>query len=433
MALSCDQDFDPIFSAFTSAKPSDEALGTIRRMDRREFLIGTAAGAAARATSARNTIAQEAPNLDQSASFPVAVSPAPQGRVVGVKMLTPPTAPIAPVIEQLHKAGITAVFTRIDDFFADVTVARNVREFRKLLRDAGIQFYITVPVFLNPDALAKDPSLVGYGSMGNPSKSTEADWLQFVCPTRPDYRKQRVAWFVSLVRELHPDGLSLDFIRYFIYWEAVTPGRTGVSIEKFCFCDYCLRLMTEELGFHFPADIATRQAKAAWVLANHREEWTAWKCEKITSMVRESAAAAKAVQPELKISLHGVPWMENDYDHGLRVVVGQDLQKLAPYVDIFGPMCYFEMLHRAPEWVHDVVVDYFRLTGKAPLPSVQVSEFRREPVAVETIRNHFLAGFESPSAGVNVFEWNGLRNDLAKIAILQETAREHWLGRTPER
>jgi hypothetical protein len=262
--------------------------------------------------------------------------------------------------------------------------------------------------------------------MGNPSKSTEAAWLQFVCPTRPDYRKQRIAWFVSLVRELHPDGLSLDFIRYFIYWEAVAPDRTGDSIEKFCFCDYCLRLMTAELGFNFPADAVTRRAKAAWVLAKQRKEWTAWKCEKITSMVRESTLATKAVQPELKISLHGIPWMENDYDRGLRVVVGQDLQKLAPYVDIFGPMCYFEMLHRSPEWVHDVVVDYFRLTGKAPLPSVQVSEFRREPVAVETIRKHFQAGFESPSAGVNVFEWNGLRNDPEKIAMLQETARGHW-------
>jgi hypothetical protein len=146
-------------------------------------------------------------------------------------------------------------------------------------------------------------------------------------------------------------------------------------------------------------------------------------------MVRESGAAAKAVQPELKISLHGIPWMENDYDHGLRVVVGQDLEKLAPYVDIFGPMCYFEMLHRPPEFVHDVVVDYFRLTGKAPLPSVQASEFRRDPVAVETIRRHFLAGFESPSAGVNVFEWNSLRNDPEKIAILQETARGvGWRG-----
>jgi len=403
-------------------------------MDRREFLICTVAGAAGVAGSARIALARPAPPLDKKGTpAQVGASAADPRRIFAVKMLTPPAAPVASVIGRLHKAGITAVFARIDDFFTDATVERNVRDFRKRLRDARVQFYITVPVFLDPEALARDPGLVGYGSMGNPSKSKEAAWLQFVCPTRPEYRKQRIAWFVSLVRELRPDGLSLDFIRYFVYWEAVGPGQAGDSIEKFCFCDYCLRLMTAELGFHFPADALTRQAKAAWVLANHREQWTEWKCTKITSMARESAAAAKAVEPELKISLHGIPWMENDYDHGLRVVVGQDLQKLAPYVDLFGPMCYFEMVRRPPEWVHDVVVDYFRLTGKAPLPSVQASGSRRGAVAVETIRKHFLAGFESPSAGVNVFEWTSLRNDPEKIAILQEIAREHGLNGAPER
>src|SRR5215831_20582926 len=222
-------------------------------MDRREFLITTAAGAAAIAGSVRNATAQEAPiaPLGKAASKPV----------IGVKMLNPPVAPVAPVVEQLHKDGMRAVWARIDEFLTDTTVERNVREFRKLLGDAGIQFYITVPTFLNPDALVKDPGLVGYGSMGNPSKSTEATWLQFVCPTRPDYRKQRIGWFVSLVRELHPTGLSMDFIRYFIYWEAVAPDRTGDSIEKFCFCDHCLGLMTTELGFHFPAGAATRQPR----------------------------------------------------------------------------------------------------------------------------------------------------------------------------
>jgi len=394
-------------------------------MDRREFLITTAAGAAAIAGSVRNATAQEAPTapLGKAASKPV----------IGVKMLNPPVAPVAPVVEQLHKDGITAVWARIDEFLTDTTVERNVREFRKLLGDAGIQFYITVPTFLNPDALVKDPGLVGYGSMGNPSKSTEATWLQFVCPTRPDYRKQRIGWFVSLVRELHPTGLSMDFIRYFIYWEAVAPDRTGDSIEKFCFCDHCLGLMTTELGFHFPAGAATRQAKAAWVLVNHREEWTAWKCEKITSMVRESAGSVKAVQPDVKICLHGIPWTENDYDHGLRVVVGQDLRKLAHYVDIFGPMCYFQMLQRSPEWVHEVVADYFRLTGKAPVPSVQASGSRRDPIAAETVRKHFLAGFAPPSAGVNVYQWNSLRSDPEKVAILQETAKGHYVAGASER
>src|SRR6185369_14743916 len=139
--------------------------------------------------------------------------------------------------------GVTAVFCRTDKLFTDPTAGRNLREFRKLLAAAGIRFYITAPVFCDPDAVRKNPGLLGIGHLGNPSKTPGVEWNTFVCPTRTDYRKQRTADIVSHVRELQPDGLSLDFIRYFVYWERVKPEQTGESLEKFCFCDSCLRLM----------------------------------------------------------------------------------------------------------------------------------------------------------------------------------------------
>lgn len=340
---------------------------------------------------------------------------------VAVKLLNAPAAPVAPVVEQMRAAGVTAVFCRTDKLFSDAAAGRNLREFRKLLAAAGIQFYITAPVFCDPDAVRKNPELLGVGHLGNPSKTPNVEWNSFVCPVRPAYRKQRMANIVDHVRELHPDGLSLDFIRYFVYWEGVKPDQSGDSIEKFCFCDSCLRLMNSELGFRFPANAVTREQKAAWVLGTHREEWTAWKCEKITSMVRDTVAAARTVVPGLRISLHGVPWMERDYDGGRRVIAGQDLQKLAPFVDSFGPMAYFQMLHRPPEWVHDVAADYFRATGKAPLPSVQASgSNRNETIAADLFRRHVQAGLESPSAGINVFNWERLSRDPEKLDVLHQ-------------
>ncbi len=347
------------------------------------------------------------------------------GPEVAVKMLAPPAAPVGPVVEQLRAAGVTAVFCRTDNLFTDAATGRNIREFRKLLAGAGIGFFITAPVFCDPDAIRKDPTLLGVGSLGNPSRDPQAGWLAFVCPSRRDYRKARMAAIVDQVRELQPDGLSLDFIRYYIYWERVPPGKSANSIEKFCFCDHCLRLMTTELGLRFPPELTTREAKAAWVLANHRDEWTAWKCETITSMVRDTVAAARKVIPGLRISLHGVPWLEHEYDDGLRVVAGQDLKELAPYVDVFGPMCYFQMLERQPEWVHDVVVDYARLTGKAVLPSVQaVGSSSGDPSGLDAFRRHLRAGFESPSAGVNIFSWERLRRDGGVLDALRQVLAE---------
>ena len=350
---------------------------------------------------------------------------APRGREVAVKMLNPPAAPMAPVVEQLRTSGVTAVFCRVDNLFTDGAAGRNLREFRKLLAESGIQFYITAPVFLDPEAIEKDPGLAGVGHLGNPSKVAGLKWYGFVCPARPEYRKRRMAGIVALVRELRPDGLSLDFIRYFVHWERVGPQQPGEAIEKFCFCDDCLGLMNSELGLRFPADAATRQAKAAWVLANHRQAWTAWKCEKITSMVRDTAAAARSILPGLRISLHGLPWMEQEYDGGRRVVAGQDLKKLAAYVDVFGPMCYFQMLGRPPEWVHEVVADYFRQTGKPPLPSLQVGgSSRNEPLAADALRRHLRAGFHSPSSGVNLFSWERLKGDAEKLDILRQVLAE---------
>jgi hypothetical protein len=348
--------------------------------------------------------------------FAAPVLAASSANFVAVKMLNPPAAPVAPVVEELRAAGVQAVFCRTDALFTDAAVGGNIREFRKLLADAGMQFFITAPVFCDPEAVKKDPGLMGFGSLGNPSKAEGADWLAFVCPTRQSYRKARIAAIARQLRELRPDGLSLDFIRYFIYWEKVAPGRTGDSLEKFCFCDHCLRLMTSELGLQFPAELKTRQAKAAWVLANHREKWTEWKCEKVTSMVRDTVAAAHEAIPGLRISLHGVPWLEHEYDDGRRVVAGQDLKKLAPYVDVFGPMGYFQMLQREPEWVHSVVVDYQRATGKLVLPAVQAVE------DADAFRRHLRAGLDPPSAGINVFSWERLARDPEALKAVSAAA-----------
>jgi hypothetical protein len=349
---------------------------------------------------------------------------APQQPLFAVKMLRAPLAPVEALVKELRAAGVKAVYCRSDDLFTDPVAGRNLREFRRLLREAGIAFHITAPVFLDTAAIARDPSLAGIGHLGNTSREPGVAWLGFVCPARPDYRRRRLDDMIAKVRDLRPDGLSLDFIRYFIYWERVKPDQPADSLEKFCFCDYCLERMQADLDLQFPAGATTRQAKAAWVLANHRERWTAWKCETITSMVRDAAREARAALPGLRISLHGVPWLEADYEGGRRVVAGQDLQQLAPYVDVFSPMCYFQMLGREPGWVRDIVSEYGRLTGKPPLPSVQAGGSRDAVLTLDAFRRHVRAALEPPSLGVNVFNWDRLKADGEKLSALRELLAE---------
>jgi hypothetical protein len=192
----------------------------------------------------------------------VANASAGEAPLLAVKMLNPPAAPLESAVAELKTAGVRAVYCRVDNLLATPTTSAHVRNFRQLLADSNITFHITAPVFLDTAALARDPALAGIGHLGNPSREPGVAWLGFVCPARPDYRQQRQAQILNQVRELRPDGLSLDFVRYFIYWERAKPDQSAEEIEKFCFCDHCLHEMETTLGFQFPADASNRTARS---------------------------------------------------------------------------------------------------------------------------------------------------------------------------
>jgi uncharacterized lipoprotein YddW (UPF0748 family) len=64
------------------------------------------------------------------------------------------------------------------------------------------------------------------------------------------------------------------------------------------------------LGIAFPRAARSREEKAAWVLASHREEWTAWRCGIVARAASRLAGAARSVAPDIKLAIHGVPWTE---------------------------------------------------------------------------------------------------------------------------
>ncbi|MFX0124308.1 MAG: hypothetical protein ACFFAE_11770 [Candidatus Hodarchaeota archaeon] len=87
--------------------------------------------------------------------------------------------------------------------------------------------FIIFPVFYDPEALERNPELY---SITNKGEKAVDEWVKFVCPTRDDYRKSKVEKMKKIVTELDPDGLSLDFNRYFVFWEKIYPRRTIESI-----------------------------------------------------------------------------------------------------------------------------------------------------------------------------------------------------------
>ena len=125
--------------------------------------------------------------------------------------------------------------------------------------------FVIFPVLYAPEELAADPDLFAITENGEPARD---DWVEFACPTRPELRRQRVDEAVELVNRLRPDGLSLDFIRYFAFWEMVGPDTGPDDLPDTCYCTNCLHRFSEALGD--TTDLPTEDpiAAAAWIADN---------------------------------------------------------------------------------------------------------------------------------------------------------------------
>jgi len=161
------------------------------------------------------------------------------------------------LVGKWNDMGINAAFLSID-------LAENM-SFRQILKDNNIKVFIIFPVFYNPEALQSDSSLYAITDKGRPAKD---DWVEFVCPSRTAYRNVKIKEAEELVRRLDPDGLSIDFIRQFVFWEMIYPDRSAESIEMACFCDSCTGNFCRLKGVTLPDTCVKVPQKADYIL-NH--------------------------------------------------------------------------------------------------------------------------------------------------------------------
>jgi hypothetical protein len=309
----------------------------------------------------------------------------------------------------------------IDTVFASEELTSSAG-FRALARKNGTDLYVNFPVFFAPEELASDPDLWAVTADG---KRAKADWLEFACPSRTKFRERRLEQARDLVRRLRPEGLSIDFIRHFVYWEMVGPERDPSTLPETCYCVHCLQTFATSLGLPLGSIPPQPQRAAAWIRANAAERWLRFRIDTITSMAEEIAEAVRAIDPTIRINLHIVPWRRDDYDGAIMRIAGQDLPALSEVADYLSPMTYSFMLHRPPEWIAAVVEDFEWVANCPIVPSIQVAPAYRDDkvFSAAEFEAALRAALEPPSAGVIFWSWDHIEADPERAEIIRRVLR----------
>jgi len=303
----------------------------------------------------------------------------------------------------------------INTAFVSASLAAN-DTFRQALRKRDISVFIIFPVFQNPELLAKDSSLFAVTSKGLIARD---DWVEFVCPSRKSYRKAKIEELDDLIRKLDPDGISIDFIRQFVFWEKIYPDRDPVTIDKACYCDSCLAAFSSKEGVVMPDACKTTAQKAIWIDDHCPDKWNIFRCDLITTMVKELSEKARVAKHGIKVNIHAVPWREKDFKAANKRVAAQDLRQVEQYVDYLSPMCYSQMLKRDAAWIADVVIDMDKKAPGKVLPSIQVYPYYIEDTFnSEDFKHCVEAALKLPSCGVVFFSWPLFSRDSSRMKVV---------------
>lgn len=336
-----------------------------------------------------------------------------QDPIIGVKIYDH-NGQLPQLFKMWRELGINTVFA---------SEALNTRrEFQFMSKKYHITRFVIVPIFYDPEALKTDPGLYAITDQG---KKAIEEWVEFVCPSREDFRKKKIAAIKRLIQELDPDGLSLDFIRHFVFWEKVYPERTLDSLVNTCFDRPCMDNFQAETGILIPEKLTSPAERAEWIKANCLEAWTDWKCSLVTNLVKVFVEEAKRIKPDILINVHTLPWRQKDLGGAIKIVAGQDFTQISAHTDYLSPMTYAHMVRRPPSWIHSVVTDIARITNCRILPSIQVKKaYLSEDLAISEFKDSLLEALKPPSSGVVFWNWESLVQDVPKMDVIREVSQK---------
>lgn len=329
--------------------------------------------------------------------------------IIGVKIYDH-SGSFEQLFDEWNSIGINTVFASKD--------LLSNHDFKERAINNQIKTFVILPIFNDEASLKENPEAYAIKSNGELAID---DWVKFACPSNADFKKDKVESIINFVKDYNPDGLSIDFIRHFVYWEEVFPNNSFSSLPNTCFDSTCIYKFQQYSGINVPDSLVDTQEISSWILENYPAKWTDWKCSSITNMIEEIVVKAKAVNPQILINVHIVPWRQHDFNDGIKKIAGQDLVAISGIANYLSPMAYSHMVKQDAEWVHDVVADMYGQTQGNILPSIQVKEeYLTDTLSSSSFKENLESALKAPSMGVVFYSWENLEKDPWKKEIIRK-------------
>ena len=301
-------------------------------------------------------------------------------------------------IDLLRSWGNTAIFGGYQDpAFVDAA------------HRAGMPVYAEFGCFAGQRWWQEMPASQPITEDGHPLKND--GWYFGVNPSVPEVRQAQLQALEALLVGHQIDGVWLDFIRWPCHWEVHDP-----TLPRTSFDPGTLVRFSQDTGIRILVEAPASASRE--LLGRYEAEWTAWRCQQITSWVAEARAVIDRVRPGALLGMFGVPWRLADRDGAILKTIGQDYRALGQYIDVFSPMVYHRMCGYGTDWIAEVTSEVHALGGKPVWPIVQ-SVDQPTPLPAKEYSRTLDVALQCPaSEGVLVFH---MKSALvpAKLAVTQ--------------
>ncbi|MEF2246176.1 glycoside hydrolase family 10 protein [Paenibacillus sp. IITD108] len=198
-----------------------------------------------------------------------------------------------------------------------------------------------IPQFHDQAAFNLNPGWQMYslvGGVAKPFKGSGGDEY-FVNPIHPDVQAYQRSIISEVVSNYDVDGVVLDWLRFDDY---------NMDVSSYTVNLYQSLYGYSPLTINFATD------------STRRQEWNAWRTDKIGQYVADVRDDIEAVKPGLELGVYILPPEFTE--------VGQDVSKFHESIDFVAPMAYFDDWGFTPDWVYGtngILADTAALAGSA--------------------------------------------------------------------